>query len=71
MTIPKILKPHKIPSQDLKAVRSIYERVESREERYELNLYITGYDEQDAVPAVATAGGGESPGAPGIEGSAS
>ncbi|MFI4992949.1 MAG: succinate dehydrogenase/fumarate reductase iron-sulfur subunit [Solirubrobacterales bacterium] len=71
MTIPKILKPHKIPSQDLKAVRSIYERVESREERYELNLYITGYDEQDAVPAVATAGGGESPGAPGTEGSAS
>jgi succinate dehydrogenase / fumarate reductase iron-sulfur subunit len=73
MTIPKILKPHKIPSQDLKAVRSIYERVESRPERYELNLYITGYDEQDEtpVPVVATAGGGESSGAPDTEGSAS
>jgi succinate dehydrogenase / fumarate reductase iron-sulfur subunit len=73
MTIPKILKPHKIPRQDLKAVRSIYERVESREERYELNLYITGYDEQDEtpVPAMATAGGGESPDAPETEGSAS
>jgi succinate dehydrogenase / fumarate reductase, iron-sulfur subunit len=73
MTIPKILKPHKIPSQDLKAVRSIYERVESRPERYELNLYISGYDEQDEtpVPAMTTAGGGESPGAPETEGSAS
>jgi succinate dehydrogenase / fumarate reductase, iron-sulfur subunit len=73
MTIPKILKPHKLPSQDLKAVQSIYERIESRPERYELNLYITGYDEQDEtpVPAMATAGGGESPGAPETEGSAS
>jgi succinate dehydrogenase / fumarate reductase, iron-sulfur subunit len=73
MTIPKILKPHKIPSQDLKAVQSIYERIESRPERYELNLYITGYDEQDEtpVPAMATAGGGESPDAPETEGSAS
>jgi succinate dehydrogenase / fumarate reductase, iron-sulfur subunit len=73
MTIPKILKPHKIPSQDLKAVQSIYERIESRPERYELNLYITGYDEQDEtpVPAMATASGGESPGAPETEGSAS
>jgi succinate dehydrogenase / fumarate reductase iron-sulfur subunit len=74
MTIPKILKPHKIPSQDLKAVQSIYERIESRPERYELNLYITGYDEQDEtpVPVVATAsGGGESSVAPETEGSAS
>ena len=47
------LKPHKIPSQDLKAVQAIYDKIESRPERYELNLYIVGEDE-DAAP-VATA----------------
>jgi succinate dehydrogenase iron-sulfur subunit len=47
------LKPHKIPSQDLKAVQSIFERVESRPERYELNLYITGTDEDNAPVAEA------------------
>jgi succinate dehydrogenase / fumarate reductase, iron-sulfur subunit len=55
MTIPKILKPHKIPSQDLKAVRSIYERIESRPERYELNLYIAGEDEPPAAVAAGVA----------------
>jgi succinate dehydrogenase / fumarate reductase, iron-sulfur subunit len=66
MTIPKILKPHKIPSQDLKAVQSIYERIESRPERYELNLYITGYDEVDQTPVpvgVTATSGGEDPAA--------
>ncbi len=38
---------HKIPATDLKNVQRIYEKVESREERYELNLYITGYDEPE------------------------
>jgi succinate dehydrogenase / fumarate reductase iron-sulfur subunit len=48
---PKIaLFGHKIPKDDLKSVQSIYERIESREERYELNLYITGTDE-DNEPA--------------------
>jgi succinate dehydrogenase / fumarate reductase iron-sulfur subunit len=37
---------HKIPSQDLKAVQRIYQTVESRPERYELNLYISGEDEE-------------------------
>ncbi len=55
MTISKILKPHKIPSADLKAVKAIYDKVESREERYELNLYIVGEDEKptDAAPLAA------------------
>jgi ferredoxin len=39
------LKPHRIPKQDLRSVRSIYEKVEGRERRYELNLYIAGEDE--------------------------
>jgi succinate dehydrogenase / fumarate reductase iron-sulfur subunit len=42
---------HKIPAEDLKNVQRIYDKVESREERYELNLYITGYDEVEPAPA--------------------
>jgi succinate dehydrogenase / fumarate reductase iron-sulfur subunit len=39
------LRPHKLPKQDLKQVKRIYEEVESHPERVELNLYISGYDE--------------------------
>jgi len=39
---------HKIPKRDLQAVRSIYETIEGRDERYELNLYIVGEDEPPA-----------------------
>ncbi len=42
---------HKIPAADLKNVQRIYDKVESREERFELNLYITGYDEVEDEPA--------------------
>jgi len=65
------LKPHKIPKPDLKAVQAIYEKIESRPERYELNLYITGEDEtvetaesfDDPVAAGVTheIGGSEAP----------
>jgi succinate dehydrogenase / fumarate reductase iron-sulfur subunit len=44
------LKPHKLAKQDLKELKSIYEKVEGREERYELNLYVTGYDEDGEEP---------------------
>src|SRR6478672_5015970 len=57
------LKPHKIPKDDLKAVKSIYETIEGREQRIDLNLYISGYDEDDAQPqaeAAAAATDGES-----------
>jgi len=52
------LKPHKIPSQDLNAVKKIFDRIESRDERYELNLYISGEDEDEAVAVAATAADG-------------
>jgi succinate dehydrogenase / fumarate reductase iron-sulfur subunit len=42
------LRPHKLPKEDRQHVRRIYERVEGHDERLELNLYITGYDEDDA-----------------------
>jgi succinate dehydrogenase / fumarate reductase iron-sulfur subunit len=61
----KVIFGHRIPKEDLKAVRSIYDRVEGREQRYELNLYIAGSDEE-APPAVATSEAAHSP--PGLEG---
>jgi succinate dehydrogenase / fumarate reductase iron-sulfur subunit len=61
MTIHGILKPHKLPGQDLKAVQAIYEKIESREERYELNLYIVGEDEAPEPVAVAAGPGDEAP----------
>jgi succinate dehydrogenase / fumarate reductase iron-sulfur subunit len=39
---------HKLPKDDLKDVQRIFDVVESKDERYELNLYITGYDEDGA-----------------------
>ncbi len=50
------LKPHRIPKADLQRVQAIYDKVESREERYELNLYVTGTDEQPEPAAVADGG---------------
>jgi succinate dehydrogenase / fumarate reductase iron-sulfur subunit len=75
VTIMGALKPHRIPKQDLAQIQDIYDTVEGRDERYELNLYITGTDEQNAdnVPAVAMAGAGDGgqsgpeQGQPGIE----
>jgi succinate dehydrogenase / fumarate reductase iron-sulfur subunit len=55
---------HKLPKQDLKAVRAIYDKVEGRKERYELNLYITGEDEElvgAASGAEFRAAAGETP----------
>jgi succinate dehydrogenase / fumarate reductase, iron-sulfur subunit len=44
---------HKLPKQDLKAVQAIYDKVEGRKERYELNLYVTGEDEPKEEAAAA------------------
>jgi succinate dehydrogenase / fumarate reductase iron-sulfur subunit len=64
---------HKIPAADLQAVKRIYQTVEGRSERYELNLYISGEDEDERTPVGVAAGGtdgGEDPAVAG-EGSAS
>jgi succinate dehydrogenase / fumarate reductase iron-sulfur subunit len=51
---PKIaLFGHKIPKDDLKSVQSIYDRIEGREKRFELNLYISGEDEEPAAVAAS------------------
>jgi succinate dehydrogenase / fumarate reductase iron-sulfur subunit len=61
---------HRIGKRDLDSVKRIYDRVEGKPERYELNLYITGFDEDsnEQPPAVAATGSGM-PSAPGPEGS--
>jgi succinate dehydrogenase / fumarate reductase iron-sulfur subunit len=50
---------HRLPSRDLKAVQAIYDTVELKDTRYELNLYISGYEDDDedaaAVPASVAA----------------
>ncbi len=40
-----VLKPHKLAKADLKQIDRIYREVEGHPERLELNLYISGYDE--------------------------
>jgi succinate dehydrogenase / fumarate reductase iron-sulfur subunit len=65
---------HKIPKRDREGVKSIYKAVESRPQRYELNLYISGADEEDKVAAaeqvpVSAMAGDAMPSAPGAEGS--
>jgi succinate dehydrogenase / fumarate reductase iron-sulfur subunit len=58
---------HKIPKRDLTAVRTIYDKVERRPQRYELNLYMTGYDEDDSVPVGAAPGTESSSSTPSTE----
>jgi succinate dehydrogenase / fumarate reductase iron-sulfur subunit len=59
---------HKLPKRDLQSVQRIFDRIEEREQRYELNLFITGYDE-DNQPAGAP-GDGANAGAQAAAGSA-
>jgi succinate dehydrogenase / fumarate reductase iron-sulfur subunit len=59
------LKAHKLPDEDLGQVQRIFDTVEGRDEdeRYELNLYISGYDEDlegaEGPPPDAAAAGAE------------
>jgi succinate dehydrogenase / fumarate reductase, iron-sulfur subunit len=52
---------HKIPKSDLNAVKKIYEKIDSRPERYELNLYISGTDEDNDEPTPVSAGSSAGP----------
>lgn len=58
---------HKIGKQDLEAVQRIYQQVESKPERYELNLYVSGEDEDTEQPLASVAADG--PSTPSTEGS--
>jgi succinate dehydrogenase / fumarate reductase iron-sulfur subunit len=55
VSIKTALLGHKIGAKDLAAVQKLYDTVESRPERVELNLYVVGEDDTpDAPPAAAT-----------------
>jgi succinate dehydrogenase / fumarate reductase iron-sulfur subunit len=58
VTIKQTLKPHKLAPSDLAEVQTIYKTVNARSERNELNLYITGYDD-DGTPVTEEAGSTE------------
>jgi len=54
VTVKDTFFPHKLASEDIAQVKAIYDTVNARENRLELNLYITGYDEDgDAVTTAA------------------
>jgi succinate dehydrogenase / fumarate reductase, iron-sulfur subunit len=82
MSLKLITLGHKLPKGDLQAVQRIYQTVDSRPERYELNLYVSGEDEDAAATpvgavsgggagGVADAGGGNEPAGAATEGGAS
>ncbi len=50
MSLKLVMFGHKLPSEDLKAVQQIYNVVEGRDKRNELNLYISGYDDEEEHP---------------------
>jgi succinate dehydrogenase / fumarate reductase, iron-sulfur subunit len=56
---------HKIPRKDLKDVQRIFETVEGKDERRELNLYISGYDEEEDAGGQEHAGAATDSGEPG------
>jgi succinate dehydrogenase / fumarate reductase, iron-sulfur subunit len=47
------LKPHNLPSSDLKEIQDIYNTIEDRDRRLEYNLYISGTDEDNAPVPVS------------------
>jgi len=63
----KALRGHKIPAPDLKSVKRIFDAVEGHDGRYELNLYITGYDEDEDGAETPPASAGTAAGMPGAE----
>jgi succinate dehydrogenase / fumarate reductase, iron-sulfur subunit len=63
-----LMHPHRKQYKDL---RDYFKAIDGKDERYELNLYISGYDEDETGartgPASADAGGGEDGGMAGAE----
>ena len=48
-----LMHPHKAP----KEVKRLFDEIEGREERYELNLYVTGYEDEPERAARTSAAG--------------
>ena len=50
---------HKLPKADLSAIKRIYAKVEERPERVELNLYVSGYEDEPEPVAAGVGSSGE------------
>jgi succinate dehydrogenase iron-sulfur subunit len=50
---------HKLPKADLSAIKRIYAKVEERPERVELNLYVSGYEDEPEPVAAGVSSSGE------------
>jgi succinate dehydrogenase / fumarate reductase iron-sulfur subunit len=62
MTPGKVLRhPHR---KEYKGLKDYFDKIEARDERLELNLYITGYDEDDEGAGETAPGGVQSGNAP-------
>jgi succinate dehydrogenase / fumarate reductase iron-sulfur subunit len=51
---------HKIAKPDLDAVKRLFKKIEDRPDRVELNLYVSGYEDDPAPEAVGAGVGGGS-----------
>jgi len=49
------LRPHRLAKRDLSGIRSIYEKIERRDERFELNVYVAGDEEEEPLSTGSTA----------------
>jgi succinate dehydrogenase / fumarate reductase, iron-sulfur subunit len=54
------LKPHRLATDDRRQLKRLYDTIEGRDERVELNLYISGVDEDE--PAAESEGMPSAPG---------
>ncbi len=63
MTVKLALFGHKLPKSDLESLKRLFGRIEGREQRDELNLYVTGYEEE---PERQGAGEREAPPEPSV-----
>jgi succinate dehydrogenase / fumarate reductase, iron-sulfur subunit len=59
---------HRIPKADLKATQAIFDTIESKDRRYELNLYISGYEDDPAPGAAESEAVGVAQGMPSAPG---
>ncbi len=50
---------HKLPKPDLDAIKRIYAKVDGRPERVELNLYVSGYEDEPQPVAAGVGSSGE------------
>jgi succinate dehydrogenase / fumarate reductase iron-sulfur subunit len=57
VTASAAIRAHRIPKEDLAAVRKIYDRVDDADERFELNLYVVGEEEDEGTDAAGEPAG--------------